>query len=67
MSSDIFVYVKNGCFSGSELLFVTKIETNKVKKECYLIRQDNKIFFKLDKNILFKSRTRQDKATEASQ
>ena len=31
MSSDLFVYVKHGCISGSELLFVT----NKVKKECY--------------------------------
>ena len=34
-------------------LFLTKIETNKVKKERYLIRQDSTIYTIFDKNYLF--------------
>ena len=43
---------------------VFKIKTNKVKKEHYLIRQDNTIYkFPIKKN-LFKYRTRQIKTTK---
>ena len=36
------------------------------KKECYLMRQDNTIYTFLIKNIFFKYRTRQIKATETN-
>ena len=45
----------------------TNKQTNKVKNECHLIRQDNTIYiFIFDKIIYFKYRTRQLKATETN-
>ena len=42
------------------------IETNNVKKECYLIREDNTICTFSVFKICFKYRTRQIKATETN-
>ena len=42
------------------------IETNKVEKEHYLIRQNNTIYQFVDKIVFFKYRTRQIKATECN-